>query len=117
MNIHGSLAVVIHWHPAGVITEKLDSSPLIPNSFPIGEIANEHGAPPCMIMKEFPPMLIEPFLGMLLGFAPTEYANDPLPVPFPVPPVRVIHESLGIAFHIHPASAVTVTLPLPPLNA
>jgi hypothetical protein len=45
---------------------------------------------------------------------PTLYFTEPLPVPL-APEVTLIQESLDTAVHAQPASAVTDTVPLPPL--
>ena len=36
-----------------------------------------------------------------------------VPVPEPVAPVMVIHGLLLVAVHVHPGSAVTLSIPLP----
>jgi hypothetical protein len=58
-------------------------------------------------------MVSAPVLDSTAALADTEYPT--VPAPFPVAPaVTLIQPPLAVTLHVHPAGAVTVTLPAPP---
>ena len=57
-----------------------------------------------------------PDRAVVVVFAATVNPTEPLPVPLGGV-VRVIHEASALAVHVHPAAAVTATVPVPPVAA
>jgi hypothetical protein len=67
--------------------------------------------PVCVIVSVAPSIVMTPVREPVPVLAVTEYAT--LPSPFPlVEPVNVIHDTLSVAVHAHPAAVVTVTVPV-----
>ena len=70
----------------------------------------------CVTVNVAPAIVSVPVRPVNAAFAAT--LKPTLPDPFPDPPeVTVIHAALLVAFHVHPAAAVTVLLPVPPAAA
>jgi len=115
--IHGALLVAIHAHPLPLLTATVPVAAAdVANVTINGEIEKLHGVPGCVIVNVLPAMVSEPVLVALPVFAATLYATFPLPVPA-APTPTVTHESLLMAVQLHPALAVTATLPLAPIDA
>ena len=72
-----------------------------------------HATPVCVTVKVCPAMPIVPVRDSELAFAPTEKFTVPLPVPLLT---VVIHASPVVAVHAQAAGAVTLKLPVPPVE-
>jgi hypothetical protein len=114
--IHGALLVAVHAQPAPALTVTVPVAAAGDASVELnGEIEKLHGVPGCVIVNVLPAIVSEPVLAELPVFAATVYEMLPLPVPV-APAPMVIHELLLAAVQLHPALAVTTTLPLAPID-
>jgi hypothetical protein len=64
----------------------------------------------------FPPIVSVPLRAVVDGFAVALNATDPLPLP-DAPDVIVSHVALLVLVQVQPAGDVTVTVPVPPVDA
>jgi hypothetical protein len=74
-----------------------------------------HGAPACVTVKVWPAIVSVPVRCAFVVFAATLYGTLPLPVPL-VAPVRLIQPAFVAADHVQFVPALTVTLPVVPLD-
>src|SRR5258708_7538896 len=72
-----------------------------------------NAAPVCEIVKGSPAMVKVPLRPLVPTLGLTEYDTVPLPLPLP-PPVIWAQPTLLAAPQLHPAVALTLTLPVPP---
>jgi hypothetical protein len=75
---------------------------------------NTRHCPACVTVNVCGPILNIPVRELALEFAATESFTVPLPDPLP-PEVMVSQSAWLLAVQVQPSSAVTLTLPLPPL--
>ncbi len=112
-----SLLAAVHAHPAGAVTATLPLPPLEATLCEVGEIVSLQVIPACVTVKLLPASVSVPVRVEVDVFADALKLTDPLPEP-DAPDVMVSQpELLLLAFHAHPAGAVTAMLPLPPLEA
>lgn len=110
-------AVAVHEQLAPVVTDTDTLAPATTTEALVGAIENTHGgggagAALCDTVKVWPAIVSVP-LRAGPSFAATENATEPLPVP-DAPFVILIHAAPDAAVQVHPAPAVTVTVPLAP---
>lgn len=108
--IHASLLEAVQLQPAGAVTVTVPAAPPATTFADVGEIVELHGAPACVTVKVFPPIVRVPVREAVPALGATSYVTEPLPVP-DVPALIVIHASLLVAAQLHPVAAVTVTVP------
>ena len=114
---NAELLAAVQAHPVPAVTVMLPVPPLASIDRLAGEIENEQTgvAPLCVTVNVCPAMVRVPLRELVEVFAATENATDPPPLPLP-PEVIVRKAALLVAVHVHPAAALTVTLPGPPIE-
>lgn len=113
-----ALLVAVHAHPVAIATETL---PVVPAPETLVRLAGDNVASQsgavgtlealCVTVKVCPAIVSVPVRLAPVALAEMPYVTLPGPTP-DVPPVGVIHEAWLVAFHGHPASIVTATVPL-----
>jgi hypothetical protein len=108
-------APAVHAHSEGALTATELLPPCVSKLREDGETEYVQLAAPesCEIVKLCPPAVTVP-LREAPALAATEYPILPVPVPL-VAPVTPIHDAVAVAVQAHPAGAVMVNVPLPPL--
>jgi hypothetical protein len=114
--IHVALLTVVHAQPVAAVTVAEPVPPLAPIDCEVGEIVGAHGAAASFTVNVFPPIVSVPLRAVVDGFAVALNATDPLPLPDP-PDVIVSQVALLVFVHAHPVAALTVTVPVPPVDA
>jgi hypothetical protein len=111
--IHGALLVAVQLQPLAAVTLTEPVVPAATALVDVGEIEGEQDAAAWLTVKVLLATVTVPVRGDAFGFAATEYATGPFPLP-DAPGATVIQAALLVAVHVHPAAAVTLTLPEPP---
>ena len=109
---HGSFTIAVQLQPVPELTVTVPVAAAELARFDeVGEIVNVHGAPACVTVNVWPAMVSVPVREPAPVLAPTLYVTVPSPVPFE-PAVTDSHAVFVVAVHVHPALAVTLTLPV-----
>lgn len=110
--IHPALLADAQAQPVAAVTVMVPLPDAAPTLAAAEPIAGSHGAPACVTLKVWLPIVSVPVRGLVVGLAVTVYVTVPLPLPL-VPALIVIHPALLAAVHAQPLTAVTVTLAVP----
>jgi hypothetical protein len=113
--IHALLLTAVHGQSIGAVTVPLPIPPGAGNDWLVGDTVAEHELPPCVTVNVAPAMVMVP-----VRVDPVLFATANVTAPFPVleaPLVTVIQLSLLTAVHVHQSAAVTVVVPVPPVDA
>jgi hypothetical protein len=113
MVTHPALLVAVQAHPALVVTSTVPDPPAAANDWLAAEILKAQAAPACVTVNVLPATVNVPVRGVVAVVGAAVKLTDPLPVPL-APALMVNHAALLVADQLHPAPAVTPTLPLPP---
>jgi len=109
--IQGTLLTAVQVQPADVVTETMLDAPLEGMFRDGGENVNVQ--PDSWLTVTVRPAIVTVPARGGPGFAAIDRVTWPLPVPV-APAVTVIHGTLAVAVHAHPAIAVTSTRAVPP---
>ena len=108
--IHDGAPVVVHVHPAAVVTATAVDPPDPLGLKVVGLMLYVHGAA-CVTVNDCP-AIVSVAVRAAPVFAATTTVTDPFPLP--LPPVTVIHDGAPVVVHVHPPLVVTSTLVEPP---
>jgi hypothetical protein len=107
---------VVQAHVDCVVTVIVPVAPLGGTVTVSGETENVHDAAASLTTKLLPAIVSVADRDCVVGLDAA--VNPTLPEPLPVAPLVIVtHEAPLAALQLHPAIAVTVTVPLPPLAA
>ena len=107
-----ALLAAVHAHPVAAVTATVPVPPPAVGLANAGEMVGVHPMPAWVMVNVLPPIVSVAVRDVVLGFAVTLYATEPLPVPV-APAVMVTQLALLVAVHAQPVAAVTVTVPVP----
>jgi len=109
---HASFTIAVQLQPVPELTVTVPVAAAELARFDeVGEIVNVHGAPACVTVNVWPAMVSVPVRDPAPVLAPTLYVTVPLPV-WLEPAVTDSHAVFVVAVQVHPALAVTLTLPV-----
>jgi hypothetical protein len=114
MVTHEEDSVAVHAQPVAAVTVTVPLLADEPTLAESGASVGAQGAPACVTVKVWPPIVSVPLRGVVVEFAVTLKVTEPLPVPV-APALMVIQPALLAAVQPQPADAVTATVPLPAL--
>lgn len=113
--IQALLLTAVQGQSTAAVTVPLPIPPGAGNDWLVGDTVAEHALPACVTVNVAPAMVSVP-----VRVAPVLLATANVTAPFPVleaPLVTVIQLTLLTAVHEHQSAAVTVVVPVPPVEA
>jgi hypothetical protein len=107
---HDALLDAVHVHAdAGIVTDTVPWVPVAGTEALTGAIVAVQAIPACVTVNVWPPTVNVPVRLVMSGFAPTENATVPSPVP-DAPDVIEIHDADDVAFQVQPVVVSTLSV-------